>query len=660
MRPGFSTTLPYVRNNSANPWLPDYPNPPDLRFNYFKLLNDAWTACGPIAKAPPGGKTVGIVGAGAAGMAVARELWRAGYAVRIFEASDRIGGRLYTQPLPNRSTAFEYGAMRMPFFNENGVTPNKSENCLLAYYLNRDQGWFGNPRPTYAEMSDFPNPGQATGGTGIYMNDGYGPNDCYNQPTMIPWPYKGQPENPDLQKVAAKVNAFITLFSTSVAAAYTTDGWEQLWRNIATNYDKMSFSDLVFTKAITASEYKDDGWFGGFGMTEYESSLFYTIGAGDGSWGSFYAIGAMWFIRCVMFGYSSNLQSITTLHNAPSLPFYNQRVFDSHGRSLTPPLYRGIQALCELMFYLPPPGVAKSLYQACADGEDHSAMLYVSTPVKAISNSLSGKIFIFNSVTHDPIGVDYVVVTSPIWATQLSISFNNFDRKTQFPWQVPTAMQQQHLIASCKVFFPLSRAYWQSGSKIPQIIVTDTFVQDAYGINWGASPYDAAILASYTWEDDASKLLSLDDKTVAEMVLAELETVTTSTVGESIRQYIDASGAVVFQWTMQPTYHGCAKLYRQRNWRQCYDLLAYNQTYAKASNIYFAGESYGTEGGWTEPALRTAMDAVIHLVNNSGGTFQNQFQFSDYPRYDTAFNPNENYPETAAGKAASREVADAD
>lgn len=57
MRPGFETTVPHFPNVSANPWLPDYPNPPDLRFNYYKLMNDAWANNSPIAKAPAG-KTV--------------------------------------------------------------------------------------------------------------------------------------------------------------------------------------------------------------------------------------------------------------------------------------------------------------------------------------------------------------------------------------------------------------------------------------------------------------------------------------------------------------------------------------------------------------------------------------------------------------------------
>src|ERR1700757_2816386 len=45
---------------------------------------------------PPGAKSVLIVGAGMAGLSAARSLADAGWPVRVIEARDRIGGRVYT------------------------------------------------------------------------------------------------------------------------------------------------------------------------------------------------------------------------------------------------------------------------------------------------------------------------------------------------------------------------------------------------------------------------------------------------------------------------------------------------------------------------------------------------------------------------------------
>src|SRR2546430_5923789 len=51
-----------------------------------------------------------IIGAGAAGLAAARDLSRAGHEVAVLEARDRIGGRVYTQRGPECPVPIELGA----------------------------------------------------------------------------------------------------------------------------------------------------------------------------------------------------------------------------------------------------------------------------------------------------------------------------------------------------------------------------------------------------------------------------------------------------------------------------------------------------------------------------------------------------------------------
>jgi tryptophan 2-monooxygenase len=189
----------------------------------------------------------------------------------------------------------------------------------------------------------------------------------------------------------------------------------------------------------------------------------------------------------------------------------------------------------------------------------------------------------------------------------------------------------------------LKKRYWedkQGGKYIPQLISTDTRLQGMYGyaVETEAIHDPGVLLVSYTWEDDANKLLADgDDIALAEALLAELDEILMgcTNVARPISTYIDRSRPKVIQWARKPSYRGCAKLYRERSWDDDYALLRYNQDYSRNSHLYFAGEAFTVEGGWTEPALRCALDAVIHLIHNVGGAFLNGFKFSDYPRYSS-------------------------
>lgn len=614
----------YIPQEPGDPtdWLPDFPNPADFRFDYYKLLSPG----SPIGNVPSEGKSVAIIGAGAAGMTAARELFRAGYYVTIYEASPRIGGRHHTVPVSGQSTGMELGAMRFPFFSDPG-----SKNSVTDYFFNDEAPGLTAP---------FPNPGVAPGGTGIYVNQGFGPNDEFAQPTMILWPNDSPaPKDPYLSEVHTLVDTFITFFTKTVKDPFLTDEWPAMWRQIAGRYDKMTVSDLVFAPPITT--YNNDGWLGGFGMNQQQSELFYVIGAGDGSWGPFYEIGAMWFIRCVMFGFNSNLQTLIGMNDAATLPYYNDAsLVDTAGNPLPPPLYSGIQSLAEWLLYVTPPAGLQSLFESC-EVENGGSGIFVNDPVKSIAYNNDDTLTVRDSLGYGK-NFDYVVLTPQIWASQLGVALENFPRDI-LPQAVISARNEQHVIASAKVFFPLTETYWNTpGCNIPQIIVTDTLVQDAYGMQW-SNDDPGVLLASYTWEDDALKLLPYNDQQVAQMVLDQLDAITSSTLNDSISNYVDRSAPFVWQWSEQVGYSGCAKLYRQRNWNMNYALLAYNQQYSSQSRLYLAGETFSVEGGWTEPALRLALDAVIRIIHDSGGTFNNGFDMNDYPLFDVDFQPNEEY-----------------
>ena len=563
-------------------------------------------------------------------MTVARELHRCGFEVTIYEASERIGGRLYTIDNPNGDTqaGMEMGAMRMPFFSEPGA-----KNSVLGYYLNYEAGH----RENGALLNPFPNPGAAPGGTGIYINRGQGPNLEYPTPTLIPWPSGQAPENLTLKELTEKVTEFGKNFSIPTNTYYTqpNDNWSTCWNAMVSYYTNMTFDDLVLAPAMSAEEIKEkikdltkfDGNIGGFGMTSQQAELLYTIGTGDGSWGAFYSIGALWFLRCTYFGFNSNLQTVEGLSQPEKLPHYKAHVQDSNGTPLKPPSYEGIQSLVEYLYYVPAPGALTSLYEG--------AHLFVNESVTQIEKTEDG-IMVRHGQQDQKNQFDFVVVSSTQWAAQMSFEFIGFS-EDELPQVKITTEDIQHNISSCKLFFPLKEKYWENkDNKIPQIIVTDTYIQDMYALNWSNKPDDnGVLLASYTWEDDSLKLLPFNEQELSVLVLTKLTEITYSTVGQDITQYIDTTKPVTIQWLNQPTYIGCAKLYRPRNEENNMLDLSYNQNFGGKSNLYFAGENYGVEGGWTEPALRSGLDCVLQLLNNVQAEFKApSFNFAiDYPKW---------------------------
>jgi len=228
---------------------------------------------------------------------------------------------------------------------------------------------------------------------------------------------------------------------------------------------------------------------------------------------------------------------------------------------------------------------------------------------------------------------DSAILTSPTWALQMSIDFVGFEPEV-FPFEVSNSIKVSHWITSCKVFYPLKERYWEK-TNIPQLMMTDTFIQGVYG--YAAHDNDpGVVLVSYTWEDDAAKMLSIEDENeLAKKCLYELDRILlkSENIKRKISPFVDMSKPMIIHWAKKPTYAGCSKLYRERMWNENYALFAYNQNYSKESGILFAGDGYSLESGWVEPAYRTALDAVCRVIQNTGGSFNEGFDFDkNYPK----------------------------
>ncbi|CAF3305355.1 unnamed protein product [Rotaria socialis] len=115
-RPSHSARLRFHGDNNGPPPLDLDPN------NMYneQMLNTAQQGL-PKCLTP---RNVAVIGGGVAGLITALELSLSGHMVQLFEASNRLGGRIYTYRAP-KGYITELGAMRLPL----------DQHLLLATYI---------------------------------------------------------------------------------------------------------------------------------------------------------------------------------------------------------------------------------------------------------------------------------------------------------------------------------------------------------------------------------------------------------------------------------------------------------------------------------------------------------------------------------------------
>lgn len=620
-------------------WKSRFPNPPDLCFDYRALVEQK----GGIARATDPKHRICIIGAGVTGLTAARELLRCGFRnITLVEQSSRIGGRHLTVPGSPQSsvshTPFEMGAMRMPLFNREGELPTEGRS-LMAYYA----------KTFDLSLSDFANPGsQWVKSTGIYLREGSLSREA--TPQMLIWKNAdGQtpPPSSELQAVYAKWRAFADRMTQHVAQIYASEGWEAGWAAIVEKYHAVSFRDLVGMPALQSWNRDAPGDFGGMGMSAKESAIFYAIGIGDGSWGAFYDVCALYPLRTAIFGFSSQLQLVHGRVDEkgdplPDSPHVNSKaVFDSTGLQFEKPRYLGLAALSECLMFMQPDESSQSFYEHCLQRNEG---LLTDCAVTRLKKLGSGQTRVYFNWKHSQpestqehfSDYDSVIMTLPSWLIETRIKLENFTPE-MLPFETINAYKTAHWETSSKVFAPLKKSFLSANTCIPQAIVTDSFIHDVYTYRYNENYSYDCILLSYTWEDDATKLSCFSDKELVAKCAEELDRIlmNSSNIKQRISPYIGLEQAVVQRWMTDKNSLGCAKLYRPGAYHDAVRLLKYNRDYSRVSGLYLSGESFSVDAGWTEPCFRGAIDAVIHICDKTAASFNGGFTMSDYPHYQS-------------------------
>jgi tryptophan 2-monooxygenase len=247
----------------------------DLPYNpydYQKLLSNG--VIGTVPKAALGTR-VAIIGAGASGLCAAYELMKVGLVPVMYEASDRIGGRIYSYPIKSDpSSVLELGAMRVP-----------KEQEVFAFYqkaFNIDTG-------------PFPNPGSVD--TMLWWQD-----------TQYRWS-SGTAQPPVIANITAKFVAFLR-DAMMQAGGSANDGHVEkgvIWENLVKRFEN---SNLLSALTSTGSwSYDELNILGIFGLGTGGLSAQLQVASLE----MFRAVIGMWITDQLIYGndYGVGLESLT-------------------------------------------------------------------------------------------------------------------------------------------------------------------------------------------------------------------------------------------------------------------------------------------------------------------------------------------------------------
>lgn len=235
----------------------------DVLYDYLSLLKEK-----ALCELPRElhGTEVAIVGAGPAGMLAAHELLKMGIKPVIYEASNRIGGRLYSkhfEHIQDKVQPFaELGAMRIP----------KSSNIFLHY---------ANKMGLETHMQ-FPSPG-IVNATILYKNE------------LYDWKANHLPPSP-FKEIKFLWESFIYPIVAQIHAEWEQGNVEEvrkLWQQQIDRYkDKSSYQVLKEISPLQTSE---------------QINLFGVIGFGGGGFSPFFNLGFLEILRFAVNRYFDDL-----------------------------------------------------------------------------------------------------------------------------------------------------------------------------------------------------------------------------------------------------------------------------------------------------------------------------------------------------------------
>lgn len=526
----------------------------DSLYDFTAILSDKK----PIATVPKAlwGTRVAIVGAGAAGIVAAYELFRAGLNPVIFEATNRIGGRNYSLPFGGdtgkNAAIAEMGAMRVP------------PSCkVFSYYYEQ---------VLKLKFSAFPDPGKVL--TTLYYQ---------NQPYT--WLPSGNPDDPappppgPFAQIATDFGNFADGMTNPVWTPWKAgdlDGVRKVWQRYIERYGDISF--------LTAVAQGIPSW------GPAELNAFGALGMGSGGFGPLYGVGFLEMLRpmCNMWEVDQQLPQYGI--NGLTDGLYQRKVTRPDGTKASLADINAVRFDNQVTRF---------------DRKGGNVTVHVTSAGRAATETFPAVVVATTSHAMSMMG--------------LTLPTQGAKPKQLLNPGATDALRNLPMMNSSKLFIRTKDKFWQGNKKMPQNIQTDELPRGIYCLDYPQTD-NGVVLISYTWGDDSTRLIAASPETrftVFKDIISRIDKNFAAALvpvdGEVLS--IDWEGTDHYFGAFKLNSPG-QEPDVQEAYYQFLDVL----TPASDTGIYLAGDSMSWAGGWTEGALHTGLNAAAAAAKRVGAT----------------------------------------
>ncbi|CAI8802311.1 FAD-dependent oxidoreductase [Pseudomonas chlororaphis] len=589
--PSRTNRSPLRMNKDVTALIPDFP------FHYANYLQSAANRKLPPCQVDPAnyGQKVLIVGAGVAGLVAAYEAMRMGLHPVVVEASERIGGRLYSKlqgdpENPGSQVLCELGAMRFPV----------SGKALFHYF--RKVGMTEN-------SADFPNPGTAAAVSTVVDYRG----------EKVYYEVDGNPAFPKPQEYVELEDQFFDDFlenyhfkdleKAMTEGSIDQQKIKQLWNAIVKPQSGTSGDDVSFYAALL----ENSGW------SKADIDLFGQIGFGTGGWNTDYPNSILELLRVLYTGLDADHQLM--LDGSSSLP---QRLWSKAPKELGDVMLHWgedttVEALSREVFADPFHKEVRHIERQ-PDGSFRVAITDTRTRKTQQCH--------FPSVIYTP----HVRILDKLRYSGNPQSLPAMN--SLLPIDTWEAIMYTHYMQSAKIFAATQRPFWNDPvvgdeQRKMSITLSDRLTRGTYLVDYSASKGDykgSGIFLSYTWNDDALKFLG--DRPAPLPQHVELCTNLLDNIYPGINlneQYSTVNAFVEHNWEDQPLYLGAFKMNLPGQYeyqRRIFSQFMSGIDTGNPDRFILAGDDVSWTAGWAEGAVTTAINALNKLAVCFGGGSQ--------------------------------------